>query len=188
MTLIIRKMLALTGISGLIALTGCLPQGYEQTGYAPTGTYAGFPHGGYDDARIKTNTAVVSFSGNQYTPQKTVYNYMMYRCAQVTLQNGYDYFVITSNTRNSSQMNLVTNDVYRPVDNPPRLYDSYYKTTTIKSYNYTNSKVPGYIRGNESAAPGNAVVIKMFQGRVPPGLPHAFDAQDVIARFGPATF
>jgi hypothetical protein len=48
---------------------------------------------GYGEQRIESNRYKVTFSGNSNTPRQTVENYLLYRAAEVTLQNGYDYFV-----------------------------------------------------------------------------------------------
>src|SRR5579872_5733146 len=52
--------------------------------------------GGYSDTRISKNTVLVSFKGNAYTSRERVQLYLLYRCAQVTQQYGFDYFVINS--------------------------------------------------------------------------------------------
>ncbi len=48
---------------------------------------------GYSELRLESNRYKVSFSGNSSTSRQTVENYLLYRAAEVTLQNGYDYFV-----------------------------------------------------------------------------------------------
>ncbi len=49
---------------------------------------------GYSEQRIESNRYRVSFSGNSITNLETVENYLLYRAAELTKQNGYDYFVI----------------------------------------------------------------------------------------------
>jgi hypothetical protein len=48
---------------------------------------------GYSEQRVENNRYKVTFSGNSSTTRQTVENYLLYRAAEVTLQNGYDYFV-----------------------------------------------------------------------------------------------
>ena len=48
---------------------------------------------GYAEQRLESNRYKVTFSGNSSTTRQTVENYLLYRAAEVTLQNGYDYFV-----------------------------------------------------------------------------------------------
>lgn len=49
---------------------------------------------GYSEQRLESNRYKILFAGNSITPRQTVENYLLYRSAEVTLQNGYDYFVI----------------------------------------------------------------------------------------------
>lgn len=50
--------------------------------------------GGYNDIRIDTNHYRVRFDGNGYTKKETVWIFWFYRCAEVTKENGFQYFVI----------------------------------------------------------------------------------------------
>jgi hypothetical protein len=59
------------------------------TPYAPS--QGGF---GYSDARIEENRFRVVFRGNALTPRETVELYLLHRAAEVTLENGYDWFRI----------------------------------------------------------------------------------------------
>ena len=49
---------------------------------------------GYSDQKIEDNRYRVTFTGNSVTPKETVENYLLYRAAEITLDNGYDYFVM----------------------------------------------------------------------------------------------
>lgn len=51
---------------------------------------------GYSEQQLESNRYRVSFAGNGATPKATVENYMLYRAAEVTLQRGYDGFLITN--------------------------------------------------------------------------------------------
>jgi hypothetical protein len=73
------------GIVLLIAAGGCATP-YQQRGF----------RGGYSDARIGQDTVLVSFKGNGYTSKERVQLYLLYRCAEVTRQHGYDYFVVAN--------------------------------------------------------------------------------------------
>ncbi|WP_323989733.1 CC0125/CC1285 family lipoprotein [Nguyenibacter sp. L1] len=78
----------IAAISGLIIATACT----HPTPYQPA-TKAGE---GYTTQQIETNRFRISFRGNAETSRQTVDTYMLYRCAEVTLENGYDYFVIVN--------------------------------------------------------------------------------------------
>lgn len=49
---------------------------------------------GYSEQRLETNRYRINYTGNSATPRDTVDHYLMYRAAEVTLNNGYDWFVI----------------------------------------------------------------------------------------------
>ncbi len=47
---------------------------------------------GYSDQQIEADRWQVVFSGNSLTDRQTVETYLLYRAAELTLQNGYDHF------------------------------------------------------------------------------------------------
>jgi len=49
---------------------------------------------GYAEQRLETTRYRISYTGNSATPREVVENYVMYRAAEVTLNNGYDWFLI----------------------------------------------------------------------------------------------
>ncbi|MGF1464138.1 MAG: hypothetical protein ACFB2Z_13450 [Maricaulaceae bacterium] len=49
---------------------------------------------GYSEARLEDDRFRVQFSGNSLTDRQTVETYVLFRAAELTLQNGYDYFTI----------------------------------------------------------------------------------------------
>jgi hypothetical protein len=76
--------------STLLFVAGCA----TETPYRPaTGT--GFARAGYSDRMIEANRYMVSFAGNSYTARDTVERYLLYRAAELTVQHGYDYFILS---------------------------------------------------------------------------------------------
>ena len=51
---------------------------------------------GYSDQKLESNRYRVSFDGNSSTPRDTVQNYVLYRVAELTLANEYDYFTVAA--------------------------------------------------------------------------------------------
>ena len=83
----LRMLFAAAAITTTLGLAAC------QTGptpYQPGGRY----DGGYTESRIENDRYRISFKGNSLTERETVENYMLYRAAELTLQNGYDNFTI----------------------------------------------------------------------------------------------
>ncbi|NEX61263.1 CC0125/CC1285 family lipoprotein [Noviherbaspirillum galbum] len=51
--------------------------------------------GGFTDSKINDTTWRVRFDGNGKTSRDTVWNYWIYRCAQLTVEQGFDSMLIT---------------------------------------------------------------------------------------------
>ena len=49
---------------------------------------------GYSEQRIEENRYRVSFAGNSATSRPTVEDYLLYRAAELTVQNGHDWFEV----------------------------------------------------------------------------------------------
>jgi hypothetical protein len=49
--------------------------------------------GGYNELKINNDIYQISFYGNSYTSSDLVNKYFLRRCAEVTLENGYEYFI-----------------------------------------------------------------------------------------------
>jgi hypothetical protein len=73
---------ALVAVAAL-ALAACATP-YQKMGF----------RGGYEDTRVDETTFIVEFSGNAFVSRGTVDTYIHYRCAELTLEAGYDYFVV----------------------------------------------------------------------------------------------
>ncbi|HXA38981.1 MAG TPA: hypothetical protein VNW53_08285 [Phenylobacterium sp.] len=54
----------------------------------------GATRGGYSETRIEPNRWRVNFAGNAMTSRETVEGYLLFRAAELTLQNGDDWFAI----------------------------------------------------------------------------------------------
>lgn len=84
-----RVHTTLIALSLACVLTSCA------TAYQPDGIA-----GGYSDQRLDNNTAQVSFRGNRFNSSETLHSYLLRRCAEVTLHNGYNYFVLVGGEGN----------------------------------------------------------------------------------------
>lgn len=75
--------------SGALLLAGCM----TETPYRPA-TGSGFNRTGYSERQVEQNRFLVTFAGNTVTDRDTVERYLLYRAAQLTVQNDFDYFVM----------------------------------------------------------------------------------------------
>lgn len=80
---LVLKLMALLVIA--LAVAGCA----TPTPYGPA-----LDGKGYSDLQTENDRFRVSFSGNSLTPRETVESYLLYRAAEITLQQGYEQFRI----------------------------------------------------------------------------------------------
>lgn len=80
-------------VVALAASTTLVAACATETAYRPA-TGSGFYRTGYTDTRIEPNRYRVTFAGNTVTDRDVVERYLLFRAAQLTLENGYDYFVM----------------------------------------------------------------------------------------------
>ena len=84
---------------GSVAVSACMTATPYQ---AATGR--GASRTGYWDEQIESNRFRVSFAGNSMTARETVERYLLFRAAQLTLEQGFDYFTMADrNTERRSQ-------------------------------------------------------------------------------------
>jgi len=123
--------------------------------------------GGYSDFRIDANTFRVQFTGNAHTSQETVEVYAFYRCAEVTLNAGFDYFLLVGER----------GEVYRQTAATPGFYQSRYHHGRFSSFYIPSQFI-------QTTKHGSFVTIKAFNGQKPQGEPSAYDAREVIKYLG----
>jgi hypothetical protein len=82
----LREALAAVSVATL-GLAACTT---APTPYQPATT----SEHGYSELRIENNRYRISFKGNSSTSRDTAETYMLYRAAELTLQNGYDIFTV----------------------------------------------------------------------------------------------
>lgn len=71
-----------------LALAGCATS-YKRTGFT----------GGFSETRLQENAFIVSFRGNGYTSRDRSMDFALLRCAELTLENGFKFFVITDSAQ-----------------------------------------------------------------------------------------
>ena len=84
------RILALAAaLMGSAALAGCM----TATPYQPATASSRM---GFSDEQIESNRFRVSFAGNSLTSRETVERYLLYRAAELTVQRGFDHFVLVT--------------------------------------------------------------------------------------------
>lgn len=114
------------------------------TKYGPSGL-----GGGYSDQKIDEDSYIVSFHGNGYASEERVWNFWIYRCAELTKQKGFDYFLLRKaddksafvRDENGNQLTIFQikerKDPLQPIKQPldePELQKAYYTYYTVTTY------------------------------------------------------
>ena len=152
------------GLTLLGMLAGCA----QPTPYQPaTDGY------GYREQQLEDNRYRVTFAGNDLTAADTVQNYMLYRAAELTLDEGYDYFTVVDREVERSTVYWGTGDT--------RLGTGYF--TRRGDY------IGGIGFDTYSAQPIDRYTayadVVMFEGEKPEGDVNAYDAQSVLRQLDP---
>jgi hypothetical protein len=154
-------------VAGVALVSACV----SPTPYQPAPT-RGF---GYSEVRLDHNKFRVTFRGNAQTSRETVEDYLLYRAAELTLQNGFTHFIVIGRETEAKTSYRYWVDryggrgwfyhgfphwYYDPW--PPRTYDVQ-PITTYKA----------------------SAEIILVKGAVEDGDVRAFDAQQVLVQVGP---
>ena len=148
-----NRFLALSLCIGVAVLAGCV----TPTLYQPMESY-GFiiERGmeGYEDIQVDKNTYRVNFQGNSATNKERVERYAIYRCAELTMEKGYDYFVVISES-------------------------SATEVSSSSSSGYVSKR--SYVDVSSSFSVQKT--IKLYKGVKPDDALHAYTASEVLANF-----
>ena len=138
---------------------------------------------GFSEQRIEENRYRVTFRGNSSTTRETVENSLLFRAAELTLQNGYDYFVAVENDTEASRSYSRSTS--------PALFGRYsygypggYYAFPYCAYGFGwGYPYDSYTR--EITRYSAVAFISMHRGQKPADNPQAFDARSVIENLRP---
>lgn len=164
------------------------------TPYQPAGAPGNRVSGGFWEQPIERNRFRVNFAGNEMTSRQRVETYLLYRSAQLTVEQGYDWFVTADRATDRHSNTYVDRPFgygggfggwggmwgprwryfgrgfgwrsWDPWFGDP-FFDSTIDVRTVERYE------------------ANAEIV-MGRGPKPAADPRAFDARDVLARLGPS--
>jgi hypothetical protein len=120
---------------------------------------------GYAEQKIESNRYRVSYTASSRTPASQVDDYLLYRAAELTLQDGADHFVLTGKSYSGS-----------PVNGSP-------VTIGVGGYggSYGSGIGIGFGTGVGDGPPWQAFAdIVTYRGAKPADEPRAYDARAVI--------
>jgi hypothetical protein len=184
-TEMLRNIVAAASLAVLAACATATP-------YQPAG-WDGSRYG-YFETPIEADRYRVNFSGNSLTDRQTVENYLLYRAAELTLQNGYDYFIVADRDTEARRRYQSTGfsgpafGGFYGYRSPWGFYPSYsfynpafgWYDPWGPSWGYRDFDYREVTRYTATAE------IKMGRGQIPPD-PNAFDARQVQANLRSVT-
>lgn len=160
-------------LAGLLALTACThptPYQAEQDGQ------------GFSDRAIEDDRFRVTFAGNFLTTRETVEDYLLFRAAEVTLQRGYDYFLVVEK---DTERKTTAFTHFFDKDYPHSVYG--YSRGDILYDGYFDRFGPSYVLGatRERHRYTAFAEIQLRRGEKPDDDPDAYGAREVRDRLGP---
>jgi hypothetical protein len=172
-----RVLFAAVAVVALGALAGC----ETATPYQPLRPGAA-QSGGYSDLRLEQDRWRVTFRGNSVTSRETVETYLLYRAAELTVAQGYDWFE-TVQRQTDKHSETVVDDFgpgpygpYGPYWRPYwRVYGGWGWRGGFYGDPFWNDFDVQQIERYETSAE-----IVMHHGPKPADDKHAFDARDVM--------
>ena len=170
--MIVRRAFSQAVAATLLALTlvGCV----TATPYQPAA-----PRGfGYSEERLDQNRFRVTFRGNSLTPRETVEDYLLYRAAELTLQNGYSHFLIVGRDTEKKTSYRYWIDSYGGRGWFYGGFPGWYRDPWDRRWGGTYDVQP------ITTYTATAEII-MVKGPREEGDARAFDAQQVLAAVGP---
>ena len=155
-------------VAVLVGLSGCATATHYQASHKGNG---------YSDEQLESNRYRVTFSGNSFTPRETVENYLLYRAAEITLDNDYDYFVIADRDTESKTTYYSTFDDF----------GGFSRFHSFHRFGFFNRKAFGFNRFGgfgtsqirSSVRYSTFADIVLFEGSKPNDDPNAYAAKDI---------
>lgn len=137
--------------------------------------------GGFEEVRLDGSTMRVHFQGNGFTSKQKVETYTLLRCAELTRESGYDWFLVVDGGTESKDTQVHSGSFQSShtsgVAGVNSLGNVSYGSTTT---GWTSPSTTVGVRKYDSA-----VVIKMFAGEKPEDAWNAYVAAEVIEFLGP---
>ena len=161
---------------GLLTLALLASLGSCATSYGSKGLF-----GGFEEMRIDGNTMRVHFQGNGYTSKQTVETYTLMRCAELTQENGFDWFLVVDDDTEAKDTQVHSGSTnYSSTSGVAGINSLGNVNYGSSTSGWTSPSATFNIRKYDSG-----VVIKMFSGERPQEAFNGYVAAEVIEFLGP---
>jgi len=185
---ILPKAMMAALATSLLMTTGCVS---SSTPYQPISA-ANRIAGGYSDEQIGEDRYRISFAGNSLTSREQVESYLLFRTAELTLERGYDWFVIEDRVLEHEVERMSRRDpLYDPWYDGYygywRPYWRYYGAAGWRAWYpyYGHSFWTDHVDIREVQRFEAIAEVRLGDGSMPEGNSRAFEAREVAERIGP---
>ncbi len=162
-------------LSGCLASAVLLAACAESTPYQRAATPGSY---GYSEQQIERNRFMVAFSGNSLTDRQAVETFLLYRAAELTREQGYDYFRLVRRDTDAERRITGTTGYRSRFDVFYRYYHPH--------YGWYGWRDPFWDDVNLREVTRYQAMAEVQLGRgAPPDDADVFDAADVIRNLGP---
>jgi hypothetical protein len=144
----------------------------------PYGPATGQNPYGFSEQRIEQDRYRIVFRGNSSTTRETVETFLLFRAAELTVQNGYDHFVVTEQDTEESRRYTRSSPAY--YGRYPYGFGRYCCAFPYYAYGWGWGSDPFYDDVREITRYSAIAFIAMGKGPKPADNPQAFDARDVV--------
>lgn len=179
-----NRIIPILAAASALALTACA----QSTPYAPRSASATEGTAGYSSQQLAPDRYRVMFSGNRFTSRETVENYLLYRAAELTRQQGYDGFAVVRRDTDSSTVTDVDR-VPAPGVGAYSTFSPYYGFYGVggayTAYDpYLGTGFPTTLDVDRMQRYEAMAVIDMYRGAPPTGMGTTYNAMEVMRRLG----
>jgi len=150
----------------------------------PYGPATGKNPYGFSEQRIEQDRYRIVFRGNSSTTRETVETFLLFRAAELTVESGFDHFIVTEQDTEASRR-------YTRSGSPAFFgryaygYRPYCCAFPYYAYGFGWGGDPFYDDVREITRYSAIAFIAMGKGPKPGDNPQAFDARDVLQSLGP---
>ena len=189
--MIAKKAALAAALAFAVSLTACA----TATPYQPN-VRGQQVSGGFSEARLEADRYRVTFAGNSLTSRETVERYLLYRAAEVTVQQGYDWFETADRRTERTARTVIDPDPFaRPGFGYGYPYGAWRPAWRYYGPRYGGWRAWDPFWGDPFFADrGQVRTIEKFEasaeivlhkGRKAEGDARAFDAREIMTNLGP---
>ncbi|MGF1544366.1 MAG: hypothetical protein ACFB00_07695 [Parvularculaceae bacterium] len=147
---------------------------------------------GFSEQQIEANRYRVMFRGNSSTTREIVETFLLFRAAELTLLNGFDYFVVVEGDTEANRT-LRTTSTGSAFVGGPAFFGGYGRGFRRRgfpyyAYGFGWGGAPFDSTTREITRYSAVAFIAMFEGEKPADDVAAFDARDVTDNLRPVVF